>query len=189
MLLTTCGAAGGEKGPDTQAFCVHIAAANAPVEQIGELPPLTGRVADQANLLSPAAEDRLTRLSQSLEQRTGDQMVVVTVPSLRGHPIERVGRALGNGWGIGQRGKDNGVILLVAPSEKQVRIEVGYGLDAFLTDARAREIVDADLLPGFRDGDPERAITRGSEAIARALLARPDAPRVGACRRGRCALS
>src|SRR5206468_8352954 len=98
-------------------------------------PPLTGRVVDQAHLLSPEQVQDLTSKSAALEAQTGRQLVVATVSSLEGYPVEDYGYRLGRAWGIGQKGKDNGAILLVAPNEHKVRIEVGYGLTPFMTDA------------------------------------------------------
>ena len=91
-------------------------------------PPLEGRVVDGARLLSPAKEQELTTKLEALERDTTDQVVVVTVESLQGHEIEDYGYQLGRAWGIGRQDKDNGVLLLIAPDEKKVRIEVGYGL-------------------------------------------------------------
>jgi uncharacterized protein len=86
---------------------------------------LTGRVVDQAGIILPADEQRLTQQLARLERETTDQVVIVTLPSLNGEAIEKVGLALGNGWGIGQADTDNGVLLLVAPHDRKVRIEVG----------------------------------------------------------------
>ena len=91
-------------------------------------PQLTGRVVDGANLLSPADEAELTGKLAALEQASSRQLVVATVPDLQGYPIEDYGYQLGRHWGIGQKGANNGTILLVAPTERRVRIEVGYGL-------------------------------------------------------------
>jgi uncharacterized protein len=114
-----------------------VAAAN----DNGPLPALTGRVVDNAQLLPAGEEARLTARLAALEKSTSDQLVVVTVPSLRGETIESYGLRLGNGWGIGQKGLDNGVLLIVAPAEKRARIEVGRGLEGLLTDAGAAAIL------------------------------------------------
>jgi uncharacterized protein len=141
---------------------------------------LTGRVVDQADLLDAAEEARIDRVSEALERRTTDQLVVVTLPSLGQRPIEDVALDLGRGWGIGQAGKDNGVVILVAPNERKVRIEVGYGLmDGILPDERAHEIIQRDMLPHFRDGRFAEGIARGADAVAATLVARADQPRVG----------
>ena len=140
-------------------------------------PPLTGRVVDQANLLSPAEEAYLTERLAALEARTTDQLVVVTMPSLGGRTIEAFGMALGNHWGIGQRGKDNGVLLIVVPAERKVRIEVGYGLEQILTNARASAIIHADLIPQFRQSRWYEGVRAGTRSIIATLVEREREPR------------
>jgi uncharacterized protein len=135
----------------------------------GGLPALTGRVVDGADLLPAPEEARLAAQLAALEKSTGDQLVVVTVPSLEGEPIEKFGLRLGRGWKIGQKGLNNGVLLIVAPNDRQVRIEVGYGLEGLLTDGRAKAIIDTRLLPRFRHGDFSEAIAAGTRSIS-ALL-------------------
>lgn len=132
-------------------------------------PDLTGRVVDGANLLSARREAALTDRLAALEAETSDQVVVVTVSDLQGHPIEDYGYRLGRAWGIGQEEDDNGVLLIVAPNERKVRIEVGYGLEPILTDALSARIIHDDILPAFRDGAFERGIEQGVEAIATQL--------------------
>jgi uncharacterized protein len=149
----------------------------APAGTAADLPPLTGRVVDMANLLTPVEEARLTRQLAALERRTSDQLVIVTTRSLGGRTIEAYGLMLGNGWHVGQRGKDNGVLLIVAPTEGRTRIEVGYGLEAILTNARARVIVDRDLLPRFREGRWRAGIEAGTHAIVAMLIAHEREPR------------
>lgn len=139
-------------------------------------PALTGRVVDNANLLTPEQEARLTGRLAALERRTTDQLIVVTLPSLGGLTIEAVGLDLGNGWRIGQRGKDNGVLLIVAPNERRVRIEVGYGLEAILTDARAAAIIEA-IVPAFHHGRFPEGIEVGTQAIVATLVAHQGEPR------------
>lgn len=104
-----------------------------------------------------------------MERTTSDQLVVVTLPSLEGRPIETWGLELGNGWGVGQDKLDNGVLLIVAPNDRKVRIEVGYGLEGLLTDARAKDIIDAQLLPSFRENDLVGGIQKGVDAIIKVL--------------------
>src|SRR5947209_20437311 len=113
-------------------------------------PPLTGRVVDDAHILTPAQIADLTSKSAALEQQTGRQLVVATVPSLQSEPIEDFGYKLGRAWGIGQKGKDNGVILLVAPTEHKVRVEVGYGATTFLADAMSGLLIRGAILPPFK---------------------------------------
>jgi uncharacterized protein len=148
----------------------------------GTLPALSGRVVDNAHILSSLSRARLASRLQALERRTSDQLVVVTLPGLGGAPIERVGMALVNRWGIGQARLHNGVLLIVAPGERKVRIEVGCGLEGLLTDARASAIIQKQLIPLLRTGAYDRAAEAGVAAIVAVLesdLRRPQ-PRRGA---------
>ena len=137
-------------------------------------PPLTGRVVDQAHLLTPQQVQDLTSKSQALETQTGRQLVVATVNSLEGYPVEDYGYRLGRAWGIGQKGKDNGVILLVAPNDHKVRIEVGYGATAYLTDAMSGLIIREAITPRFKQGDFGGGIEAGSDALIKQLSLPPD---------------
>ena len=141
-------------------------------------PTLSGRVVDEAEILSEPVEAQLVELLAGHEQATGNQLVVVTLSSLRGFDIADYGLRLGRAWGIGQEGKDNGVLLIVAPSERAVRIEVGYGLEGQLPDATARIIIEREILPAFRAGDLEGGVLTGARAILAALgggyIAPPD---------------
>lgn len=128
-------------------------------------PALSGRVVDEARLLSPDRERQLTERLEALEAATTDQLVVVTVNNLQGYPIEDYGYQLGREWGIGQGDNDNGVLLIVAPNERKVRIEVGYGLEPILTDALSARIIHEDILPDFRQAGFESGITKGVDAI------------------------
>ena len=132
-------------------------------------PPLTGRVVDQAGLLDVETTTRLEQQLQAHEAATSNQLVVVTLKDLQGLAIEDYGYQLGRAWGIGQKGKDNGVLLMVAPSLRKVRIEVGYGLEGELTDALSANIIQAVILPRFRDGNFAQGITEGVDAIIQAL--------------------
>ena len=128
-------------------------------------PPLTGRVVDRANLLSPEQEVDLTAKLATLETQRGRQLVVATLLSLEGRTIEDYGYRLGRAWKIGQEGEDDGVILLIAPSEKKVRIEAGYGARVFLTDAVSSVIIRNSILPRFKAGDMPGGIMAGADAI------------------------
>lgn len=132
-----------------------------------QFPSLTGRVVDEAGVLSPQTRDQLTRMLAERERTSGEQIVVVTLKSLQGYAIEDFGYQLGRYWGIGQKGRDNGAILLVAPKEHKVRIEVGYGLEGQLTDAQSRIIIEQVILPEFRRGDFNAGILQGAQAILR----------------------
>jgi uncharacterized protein len=115
------------------------------------LPALTGRVVDNAEVLSSSEEASLTDRLATIENETSVQIVVVTIPTLGGEPIEDFSIRLADLWKIGQAGLDNGVILLVVPSERRVRIEVGYGLEAVIPDGLAGRIIRERLAPSFRE--------------------------------------
>jgi uncharacterized protein len=132
-------------------------------------PALTGRVVDEAGLLDAAARAQLEQTLAELEAKTADQLVVVTLKSLQGTSIEDYGYQLGRHWQIGQKGKNNGVLLIVAPNERKVRIEVGYGLEGTLTDAISSFIVQNSILPRFKAGDFAGGIRRGVEDIVQVL--------------------
>lgn len=140
-------------------------------------PDLSGRVVDQAGLLSPIARERVTNWLADLERAKGYQVVVATLPNLQGVTIEDYGYQLGRAWGIGQAGRNTGALLIVAPTERAVRIEVGYGLEGELTDALSRAIIERDILPAFRTGSYEQGILAGTASILRTLGFEPaDAP-------------
>lgn len=134
-------------------------------------PELTGRVVDEAGLLSASERQSLDATLQKFEQATGNQVVVVTLRSLQGVPIEDYGYQLGRAWGIGRAGKNDGVLLIVAPKERKVRIEVGYGLEGALTDAQSRLIIEQFILPAFRSGQYGPGIVAGTGAILKVLQA------------------
>lgn len=139
-------------------------------------PPLTGRVVDDAHILSAATIADLSSKSEALEAKTSRQLVIATVPSLQGYPIEDFGYRLGRAWGIGQKKLDNGVILLVAPNEHGVRIEVGYGATPYLTDAMSGVIIREDILPHFKQNPPDydSGIEAGADAIIKQMSLPPD---------------
>jgi uncharacterized protein len=132
-------------------------------------PPLTGRVVDDAHVLSPDVQADLTAKLAALEAKTGRQLVVVTLASLQGDDIEDYGYQLGRAWGIGQKDKNTGVLFIVAPSEKKVRIEVGYGLEPVLTDALSSVILQEQVLPKFRTGDVSGGVVAGTDALVQQL--------------------
>ena len=149
-----------------------VLAAPAPaVGQIAtpEFPPLSGRVVDRAGLLSERDEEELTAALAGFELASGNQLVVATLETLHGLTIEDYGYQLGRAWGIGQAGQDNGALLIVAPEERDVRIEVGYGLEGELTDALSRTIIENQMLPRFRQGDFAAGIKAGVAAMVEAL--------------------
>ena len=132
-------------------------------------PPLTGRVVDNAGILDAATIQNLTGMLDQHERATGQQVVVVTLKSLGGFAIEDYGYRLGRHWGIGQKGRNTGAMLIVVPSERKVRIEVGYGLEGTLTDAISRTIIDGDILPNFRRGDYNAGVLAGTASILTVL--------------------
>jgi uncharacterized protein len=139
-----------------------------------EFPKLSGRVVDAANLLPPNEEAALTQKLAALEQASTRQLVVVTIPDLQGYPIEEYGYRLGRAWGIGQAEANNGAIMIVAPNERKVRVEVGYGLEPILTDALSSIIIQTQILPAFRDGNYPAGIMAGADAIIAQLQAPPE---------------
>jgi uncharacterized protein len=132
-------------------------------------PQLTGRVVDEAQILDASTRAALTQKLADLETKTTDQLVVVTVRSLQGLTIEDFGVRLGRAWQLGQKGKNNGVLLLVAPTDRKVRIEVGYGVEGVLPDAVTSYIVQQTILPRFRSSDFVGGITRGVDNIVSVL--------------------
>lgn len=134
-----------------------------------KFPLLTSRVVDTAHIISDDGRAKLENILKQEEDQTGNQVVVATVPNLSGYTIEDYGYQLGRHWGIGQKDKDNGVILLVALKEHRVRIEVGYGLESKLTDALNSNIIQTIILPQFRNGNFEGGIYNGTQAILTTL--------------------
>lgn len=121
-------------------------------------PNLTSRVVDNAQLLTPQAKHDLETRLAKYEQTTTNQVVVLTLPTLNGYDIEDYGYQLGRRWQIGQKGKNNGVILIVAPKERKVRIEVGYGLEPVITDLISNQIIQTVILPSFKKGEYQKGI-------------------------------
>ena len=128
-------------------------------------PALTGRVVDDAHILSPQIERQLTTLLQS---ETKHQVVVVTLASLEEKSIEDYGYQLGRHWGIGEKGNDNGVLLIIAPNEKQARIEVGYGLEGVLTDAIS-SIILKNMTPALKENNYNQAALIGVQQILKVI--------------------
>jgi uncharacterized protein len=133
-------------------------------------PALSGRVVDEAGLLTASDQAALTESLASLETKTTDQLVIVTVTSLQGTSIEDYGYQLGRAWKVGQKDKDSGALLIVAPTERKVRIEVGYGLEGTLTDALTKIIIEQAILPKFKEGDFRGGIKSGTNEIIKALI-------------------
>ena len=149
-------------------LCIALALA-ASVALALTFPPLTGRIVDQANIISQQTRDALEPKLAELEQKSGIQLVVATVNSLEGQEIEPYANELFRFWKLGEKNKNNGVLLLVAPKERRVRIEVGYGLEGTLTDALSAVIIANAITPRFKTGDYSGGITRGVDDIVTVL--------------------
>ena len=132
-------------------------------------PELTGRVVDNAGLLSSSQRQTITRQLAAHEDNTSNQIVIVTLKSLQGYDIADYGVRLGRHWGIGQAEKNNGVLLIVAPRQRKLRIEVGYGLEARLTDALSKHIIDNEIVPHFKKKNYAEGIQAGVNAIVAVL--------------------
>jgi uncharacterized protein len=145
-------------------FVAALPAAAAPT-----FPPLTGRVVDDAGILSDDTKATLTSMLEQQEKQTGVQVVVATLKSLQGYDIEDYGYQLGRAWGIGQKGKNTGTVLIIAPNERKMRIEVGYGLEGQLTDAQSKLIIAEIITPYFKRGDYNGGVLAGTTAILKVI--------------------
>src|SRR6202049_2887907 len=167
---------------------IAAAAAHAPPAAAAaakEVPFLSGRVVDEAGLLSAAARQRIDGELGALEREPGDQVAVLIAQSLGGEPLEEYSVKVAQTWKLGQKGKDNGILLLISRDDRRLRIEVGYGLEGTLTDLRSNEIIDQVIRPQFRQGDFDGGVEQGVDAIVKVLHgqplpARPAAPAAGA---------
>lgn len=141
-------------------FVISVAA---PSEYLAH--PNGTAVIDEAGILRPAARESLNEILMTFDKNSTNQIMLVSLKSLGGYSIEEIGVEQARALGIGQKGRDNGVLLLVAPHEHKVRIEVGYGLEGVLTDMRAKRIISNKILPYFRQGDYESGVISGISAI------------------------
>jgi uncharacterized protein len=130
-----------------------------------EIPYLTGRVNDNAQILSENARKSLSETLKEQENKTTDQIVILTIPSLEGESIEDYANRVFNEWKIGQKDKDNGILMLIVPDERKMRIEVGYGLESVMPDVLAGRIIRNIMAPSFREGDYDGGITKGAQAV------------------------
>ena len=146
----------------------------APLAAQPQFPELTGRVVDNADILTPEAEAALTAKLEALETQSQRQLVVATITDLQGYDISDYGYQLGRAWGLGDAERNDGALLLIAPNDRKVRIEVGYGLEGYLTDALSSLIIQNQILPRFRDGDFPGGITAGTDAIIAQLQLPPE---------------
>ncbi|EJL97609.1 beta-propeller domain-containing protein, methanol dehydrogenase [Pseudomonas sp. GM102] len=138
-----------------------------------KFPELTGRVVDNAQMIEPAVREQLTQQLNAHEKTTGEQLVVVTLPDLQGTDIADFGYQLGRYWGIGQKDKNNGALLIVARDERKLRIEVGYGLEGRLTDAQSSVIIHQVITPAFKAGNFSKGISDGVAAMLVVLGGNP----------------
>lgn len=130
-----------------------------------DVPPLTGRIVDNARLLPPDLAASLSAELAAHEERTGNQVVLLTVPSLEGEPLEEFSLRVAATWKLGRKGTDNGVLVLVVPGDRKARIEVGYGLEGTLTDAKSSRIIREEMVPRFKEGDFAGGISAGLKAV------------------------
>lgn len=135
------------------------------VQAQGEVPALQGRVNDYANLISPDQKQRIEAQLAQFEQQTGNQVAVLTVETLNGEDIEGYANRVARAWALGQKGKDNGVLLLVAHKDRKMRVEVGYGLEPVLTDLQSNIIQNEVIIPYFKRGDFGGGIEAGVKAL------------------------
>src|SRR5499426_4082486 len=159
----------GRPGGAVWPLLLVLAFASAALAQALTFPTLTGRVVDDAGILDAATRAALTQKLAGLETKTSDQLVVATVKSLQGTSVEDYGNRLFREWKLGAAAKNNGVLLLVAPNERKVRIEVGYGLEGTLPDAVSKLIIENGIIPRFRANDFAGGITRGVDDVIQVL--------------------
>jgi uncharacterized protein len=173
--------------PDRQAVpgASRLAAAAQTPLQAGQkagqgprFPSLTGRVVDAANIIPDDAEARLDQKLAALQTQSGRQLVVTTLPSLEGYDISDYGYQLGRAWGIGSKEKNDGALLIVAPNERKLRVEVGYGLEGILTDGLSSIIINETIVPRFKAGDMAGGIEAGTDALIAQLTLPEDQARL-----------
>ncbi len=138
-------------------------------QKAAEYPELSGRVVDEASLVSPSDKIFIEGVLAELEGKTGDQVAVLTITSLKGANLEQYSLGVAREWGLGEKDKNNGVLFLIAKNDRKMRIEVGYGLEGKLTDAIASYIIRNDVAPAFRSGDFSGGIKRGVGSIVNVL--------------------
>jgi uncharacterized protein len=134
-----------------------------------DVPPLTGRVVDRAGVVPVQDAEQLSTQLEAHEQKTGNQVAVLILPSLEGEPLEEYSHRVATTWKLGRKGTDNGVLLLIALKERKLRIEVGYGLEGTLTDLRSARIIRQEIVPRFKAGDVAGGVRAGTEAILRTI--------------------
>lgn len=143
-----------------------------------DVPKLSGRVNDYASMISPGARQVIEQKLAALEQAESTQIVILTVPSLEGEPIENFSIKVAEAWKIGQKKLDNGVLLIVSKNDRKVRIEVGFGLEGRLTDLQAGRIIENDIRPAFRSGNTDAGFINGVNALIATVKGEYKAPAV-----------
>jgi uncharacterized protein len=156
-------------GPAVLAAWLCLALTGALPAEALEVPPLTGRVVDLAGVLPPAAAQELSADLQAHEAKTSNQVAVLIVASLEGEPLFDFAHRVATTWNLGRKGMDNGALLLIAIKDRKVRVEVGYGLEGVLTDARSAQIIRNEIVPRFRTGDFSGGIRAGVQAILKTI--------------------
>lgn len=141
-----------------------------------DVPYLSGRVTDNAEILSAATKQKLNAQLRAHEAETTNQIAVLTVPSLEGESVESYAEQVFNTWKLGQKGKDNGVLVLVAPTERRMRIEVGYGLEGTLTDVAASRIIRNVMTPRFKAGNYDAGVEAGVQAVIGQITGSAEVP-------------
>jgi len=154
------------------AIAMFVAATHVPA---ADVPYLTGRVVDDAEILSPPARDRIAGLLKAHDEKTSNQIAVLTLPTLDGESVEGYATRVFEAWKLGQKGKDNGVLVVVVPKDRKMRIEVGYGLEGTLPDVAAARIIRNVMTPAFKAGDYDQGVGDGVAAIVATLEGRGDA--------------
>src|SRR5690349_14330846 len=134
-----------------------------------DVPALTGRVVDLAGVLPAHDAAQLTDQLKAHEEKTGNQVAVLILPSLEGEPLEEYSHRVATTWRLGRKGTDNGALLFIALKERKLRIEVGYGLEGALTDLRSSRIIRQEIVPRFKAGDIPGGVRAGTEAILKTI--------------------
>jgi uncharacterized protein len=158
------------------AFVMVLAPGAAHAAELEPVPRLEGRVTDIANVLSAADRERLAGILARYEQETFHQLAILTVPTLSGESIESFSLRVANSWGLGQKGLDNGVLIVLAIRERQVRIELGLGMQKFVSNATAQSLVNTAMVPYFRKADYAGGLESGLDQLMREARAFVVAP-------------
>lgn len=157
------------KGRQLICLCIFCLAIQSTAYGQRGVPNLTGPVVDEAGILSEATENQIVSLIQTHQDSTSNQLAVLTITSLEGDGLEEYSLRVARTWALGLADKNNGVLILVALTEQKIRVEVGYGLEGDLPDITAKQIIDIEMTPHFRQGDPDNGVLLGVQAILNAI--------------------